>query len=283
MLSESAYFYPALIAFCLAYYLTAGLAINVGYHRCLAHRSVELWRPFKYLLVTLGLPAGTPVQWVGNHRFHHQNADAPGDPHSPVLDGYWHAHVGWYIGTKNLPLCVAYSLAGPLRSLYDGWNRPRTNLAYVDLAPDVQADRYLSFVSRPVPFTITCWMQTAVVFAGALLLFGVTGVAVLWLTLVIIYNLGDAIDSVAHLYGDRPFEAIDNARNSFWLGVLALGEGWHANHHAFPASAKHGLLHGQFDPAWYMIRLLQFLRLARNPKLPDADAIRRKLNYVGTN
>ena len=286
MLSEALYSYPSLLAYCFAYYLAAGFAINIGYHRCLSHRSFDLWRPFKYLVVTLGLPAGTPVQWVGNHRFHHQNADQLGDPHSPVQDGYWYAHVGWYIGTRNIPLCVMYSLAGPLRALYDGWNRPRTNLVHNDLAREVSADRYFSFVSRPIPFMLACWFHTLLFFGIAYALWNVTGVAALWITLAVIYNLGDSIDSIAHLHGDKPYQSIANARNNAWLGILTLGEGWHANHHAFPSSAKHGLLRGQFDASWQMVRLLEFFRLARDIRLPEQDAIRRKLNgaqYVGTN
>jgi stearoyl-CoA desaturase (delta-9 desaturase) len=287
MLAETAYFYPTLIAYCAAYYLAAGLAINVGYHRCLTHRSFELWRPFKYLVVTLGLPAGTPVQWVGNHRFHHQNADADGDPHSPVRDGFWYAHAGWYIGTRSLPLCMLYSLAGPLRTIYDGGNRPRTNLAHNDLAREIQQDSYLSFVSRPVPFMLACWLHALLFFGIAYFLWYATGVAALWLTLVFIYNLGECIDSVAHLSGDKPYDdAMGNARNNAWLGIMTLGEGWHANHHAFPSSAKHGLLKGQFDAAWHMIRLLELLGIARDLRTPEQDAIGRKLNgaqYVGTN
>jgi len=277
MLSDTILFYPTLIGYCLAYYFAAGFAINIGYHRCLSHRSFELWRPFKYLIVTLGLPAGTPVQWVGNHRFHHQNADLLGDPHSPVRDGYWHAHVGWYIGTNNVLLCMIYSLAGPLRTIYDGWNRPRTNLSHNHLASEIQRDNYLNFLSRPLPFMLACWTQTILLFGISYYFWNATGVAALWITLIVIYNLGDCIDSIAHLHGEKPYQSTSNARNNAWLGILTLGEGWHANHHAFPSSAKHGLLIGQFDGAWQIVRLLEFLKIARNLKIPDENTIRRRL------
>ncbi len=111
---------PALLAAaCAGYYLAAGLAICIGYHRVLSHRSAVLAKWLERTLVTLGLPAGTPIQWAGNHRFHHAHADQPGDPHSP-RDGFWHAHNGWYIGRKDALTCVLYALAGPLRILFDG-------------------------------------------------------------------------------------------------------------------------------------------------------------------
>jgi fatty-acid desaturase len=277
MLTETQYFYPALVAYCLCYYFAAGLAVNIAYHRCLTHRSFDLWLPLKYLFVTLGLPAGTPIQWIGNHRFHHQHADHPNDPHSPVQRGFWHAHVGWYIGTDNPFICFLYSIAGPLRTIFDGWNRPRSNLHYNHLAADLSSDVYFDFISKPLPFMLACWLHTALFFSIAFLLWGWIGFALLWTTLVGIYNLGEAIDSIAHLYGSRPYSADHFARNNRLLGVFTLGEGWHANHHVFPDSAKHGLLPGQFDMAWLMIRLLETFGLARNPMVPSNETIALKV------
>ena len=47
------------------------------------------------------------------------------------------------------------------------------------------------------------------------------------------------------------------------MAVLSFGEGWHNNHHAFPASARHGLRWFEFDITWMHIRLLQRLGLTR--------------------
>ena len=54
--------------------------------------------------------------------------------------------------------------------------------------------------------------------------------------------------------------------------VLALGEGWHNTHHAFPTSARHGLRWWQFDVSYYVIRALAWLRLAWNVRLPSRQA-----------
>src|SRR5690349_7015059 len=97
-------------SYCVGYVLLAVFAINVTYHRCLSHRSLKLNKLLERAFVTLGLPAGTPIQWAGNHRFHHTHTDVPGDPHSPLLDGFWYAHVGWYLGTKKWGWCLLYSL-----------------------------------------------------------------------------------------------------------------------------------------------------------------------------
>ena len=262
-----------LAIYCLGYYLLAGVAINLGYHRVLSHRALKLPKWLERFAVTLGLPAGTPIQWAGNHRHHHATADEEGDPHSPVRDGFWHAHVGWYIQTDLWWICLLYSLAGPLRALYDGWNRARTNREFDHFAPDVAADPYYRWVSRPGPYLFACWLHTALFFGATTLLWGAPGLVALWLTSVAVYNLGDAIDSMAHLVGSRPYASTHHARNHWFLGFLTLGEGWHANHHEFPSSARHGLLEGQPDWTWGMIRLLERVGWASEIKLPGEETI----------
>jgi stearoyl-CoA desaturase (delta-9 desaturase) len=99
---------------------------------------------------------------------------------------------------------------------------------------------------------------------------GVAGIAGFWITLVALYNMGDAIDSVSHMYGSTLPGQHDASRNSQVMGILILGEGWHANHHRFPGSAKHGLGNGQFDWTWQVIRALRALGLAKEVRLPLA-------------
>jgi len=46
------------------------------------------------------------------------------------------------------------------------------------------------------------------------------------------------------------------------VGLLAFGEGWHNNHHAFPRSAFHGLRWWQIDFLAYLIVGLERIGLA---------------------
>jgi fatty-acid desaturase len=87
---------------------------------------------------------------------------------------------------------------------------------------------------------------------------------------VALYNMGDAIDSVAHMFGNRLSGQQDRSCNSFVMGLLILGDGWHANHHRFPWSAKHGLAKGQFDWTWQVIRGLRAVGLARDIRVSTA-------------
>ena len=43
-----------------------------------------------------------------------------------------------------------------------------------------------------------------------------------------------------HLIGKRAYKTDDFSRNNWVVAILALGEGWHNNHHRYPGSARQG-------------------------------------------
>lgn len=239
--------------YCFTMYFLAGMGTSMGYHRILTHKSAETRPWFEYLLVLIGLPAGTPIQWAGNHRAHHAHTDRAGDPHSPHVDGFWYAHCGWYLSSKNPLFCTFYALAGPLRMLIDSVMRPRTNQEHAHLAKDVQANPFYAFLSRPLVYMLILWSYLTIVLGVAFSIFGWTGVVAASLTLVLIYNIGDAVDSIGHLSGRRRGE--NHARNNVLLGYLAFGDGWHANHHLRPQRAKHGIRSKQFDLSYRLMKM----------------------------
>lgn len=260
--------YWNLLLFPAMYYLLAGLGVNLGYHRILSHRSLCVPRWLEHSLITLGLPAGTPIQWAGNHRFHHANADTPNDPHSPQHRGFWYAHTGWYLETRHVVAAMLYAFAGPVRTVFDAFWRPRTNQQHNRLAPDVASDGYYRWLSRPGTYSaVLLVLHVAVPGLIAWHFWHALGLITFWLTLLLLYNLGDAIDSVAHTFGELLPASRDQSRNSTLLGLLILGEGWHANHHRVPWSARHGIGPGQFDWTWQVIRLLRALDVAQDVRV----------------
>ncbi len=70
---------------------------------------------------------------------------------------------------------------------------------------------------------------------------------------LVLHHATFSINSLCHFFGRRPFATGDESRNLAWLAPIALGEGWHNNHHAFPTSARHGLRRGQIDPSAWLI------------------------------
>ena len=70
-------------------------------------------------------------------------------------------------------------------------------------------------------------------------------------------------------WGTVAFKSGDKSKNNKWVAALTFGEGWHNNHHAFPSSAKQGLLPGQVDLTWEHIRMLNALGLVSKIRLPS--------------
>jgi stearoyl-CoA desaturase (delta-9 desaturase) len=94
--------------------------------------------------------------------------------------------------------------------------------------------------------------------------------------IALVHHITWSINSVCHLWGSRPYASGDHSRNNAIFGVLAFGEGWHNNHHAFPASARHGLEWWQFDISWITIRALATVGLVRGIRLPSPERLEAK-------
>ena len=230
-------------------YALAGFGVTVGFHRLLTHRSFDATPAVRATLAVLGSMAvqGAVIHWVADHRKHHAFSDEAGDPHSPhtseatgwrrVVRGFCHAHVGWMFSRTDRASARRY-------------------------APDLRRDPVITAIDRLFP--VWALAGLAVPFLAGLALSGgdlVAGLtAGLWGGLVRIFLFHHAtwsVNSICHLYGSRPFRSTDESRNNWAVAIVALGEGWHNNHHAFPTSARHGLLPGQLDPSHAIIRALQ--------------------------
>ena len=256
----------------LGLYIPVSLGITVGFHRYLTHRGFKAHPAIQALLLGLGSMAieGEAIDWAANHRKHHALADREGDPHSPA-DGFFHAHLGWL-----------FSAAPANRELY---------------ARDLLQDHMVMRISRLFPFFILLTLASPFVIGGllgviwgvhlgqasagtlsAFLLGGVEGF--IWGGLVRIFlthHVTWSVNSVCHTFGSRPFQTKDRSRNEWIVGLLALGEGWHNNHHAFPRSAVHGLFWWQFDFSAMTIRLLERAHLVWNVQRAGAAEIEARL------
>ena len=84
---------------------------------------------------------------------------------------------------------------------------------------------------------------------------------------VVLYHATFTINSLAHRFGTRRYATRDDSRNNCWLALLTFGEGWHNNHHHYPASARQGFYWWEIDLTYYGLRLL---RAARHRLGPEA-------------
>jgi stearoyl-CoA desaturase (delta-9 desaturase) len=204
---------------------------------------------------------------VTDHRKHHALSDRDGDPHSPhaghgdgvveMAKGFVHAHVGWMFTNLGMEQGKIYG-----RDLYED-RLIRT------------IDRlYLLWVVATLgfPFAIGYALNG---WAG-----GVEGLVWGGLVRIFLYQHATfSVNSICHLFGRRDYRSRDESRNNWVVALLVFGEGWHNNHHAFPASARHGLHRFQLDLSWWFIRVLEKLHLAWNVRLPtDAQMRRRRID-----
>jgi stearoyl-CoA desaturase (delta-9 desaturase) len=222
------------IAILAVMYVLAGLGITVGFHRMLTHRSFEAHPAARCVLLALGSMAGLsgPIRWASIHIQHHAHSDEEGDPHTP-LKGLFHAHMGWFIAGFEDNL-----------QTYGSW---------------LHNDPLVCFFER------TFWYWTALGFIIPYLLGGWTGVLWGgWVRVFLAHHVTFSVNSICHTFGQAPFETGDRSRNQWLVGLLAFGEGWHNNHHAFPRSAFHGLRWWQIDLSAYLIVGLERIGLAWN-------------------
>lgn len=234
-------------------YALSFVGLSVGYHRLLTHRAFKTVPAVHKALAVLGCTAlqGPPLVWVADHRQHHAYADHEGDPHSPhthggddwraVLAGLWHAHVGWLLTAQHRTDPVRY-------------------------ASDLVRDRFILKLNRAyVPIVVVSIVLPAAV-VGLATFSGRAAVStLLWAGLVRIFLVHHAtwsVNSLGHFSGRRRFETRDESRNVFWLAPFTLGDSWHHNHHAFPKSAKHGLLWWEVDISGSLIGALERVGLA---------------------
>jgi stearoyl-CoA desaturase (delta-9 desaturase) len=234
------------VALLVTMYVLTGIGVTVGFHRLLTHRSFETWAPVRFILLMLGTMAveAGPLTWASTHLKHHAHSDGADDPHSP-LDGFYHAHLGWML---------------------DGWAvEPSKH------GPWLLQDRMVVFFER----TFLVWALLGLWIPY--LIGGWTGL--LWGGLVRVFmthHVTWSVNSVCHTFGTRSFHTRDRSRNNFLVGLLAFGEGWHNNHHAFPNSAFHGLAWWQIDVSAYVIRGLERCGLAWAVRRPSPEQMARR-------
>lgn len=249
----------------LLMYLISIIGITVGFHRLFAHGAFQTSPQVRGMLAIFGSMScqGPIIYWVSNHRRHHQHSDQPGDPHSPHFKdehslpkwkGFLHAHSGWIF-------------------------RHELSNSFV-FSKDLLKDPVVSKVNQFYLFWMILGLAIPALLGG-IATGSLSGLysGFIWGGLVRIFlfsHMSYCINSICHLYGQRPFETKEYSTNNFWLAIPTGGESWHNNHHAFPTSAKFGLTRQQFDLGYQIIRLLESLNLVWKVKSPTADMIAKK-------
>jgi fatty-acid desaturase len=222
-----------------------GLGTAIGYHRGISHRSFTCARWVEYFFAfgaELGFQ-GSPIWWTTIHRAHHKFADTETDSHSP-RHGFKFWEYKWF-----------------LKPTYAQGMDPKKQ------CPDLYKDPLYRFLECDGDWVKAQWLN----FGGIAVLsrlilipfFGWQTAAVSLFASVLFFQFPLALNYICHLpkHGYRVFAVEDDSVNVWWMGLFWFGEGWHNNHHAFPAAARAGVQPHEFDLSWEILKLLKSVGL----------------------
>ncbi len=235
-------------AICIFLYFFRMFWITGGYHRYFAHKTYKTSRWFQFIIAFMAQTSAQKgaLWWAAHHRHHHRHSDTPKDPHSMKLYGFWYSHVGWIIGPDyketDFKTIGDYAKYPELVWLNKHYLVPPTTLALVVMA----LGGYFNGGS-------------------VLLMFSSYGFSALFigffLSTVLTYHGTFTINSIMHKFGSQRYESGDESKNSLWLALLTLGEGWHNNHHYYESAARQGFFWWEIDITFYILKVFSWVGL----------------------
>jgi stearoyl-CoA desaturase (Delta-9 desaturase) len=252
------------IAFITAIVLYYGRIFSIGafYHRYFSHKTYKTSRFWQFIFAVIALSSVQrgPLWWAAHHREHHLRSDEPADAHSPVQHGFWWSHMGWFMSKK-----------------YYHYNPERVKdlSKYPEL---VFLDRYdilgptILFVSLLIAgLLLQIYAPQSGTTVGQMLVWGFC------ISTIALFHTTVSINSLSHVFGKRRFKTTDNSRNNFLLGLITFGEGWHNNHHHYPATARQGFMWWEIDITFYLLKLLEKLGIIWDVKGVPQSVLEKNL------
>jgi stearoyl-CoA desaturase (Delta-9 desaturase) len=234
-------------------FILTGFSITAGYHRLFAHKTFEAKWPLRLMVLLFGAGAfeNSVIEWTSDHRRHHKHVDHDEDPYN-IQKGFFHAHMGWILFKLN---------AEP----------PLDNVPDLERDPLVRwQHRYVHVLAVLVGFvlpTVAGFLYNGWVGAlGGLLIGGVARI-------VATQHTTFFINSACHCMGRQPYSTKCSARDSFFLALFTLGEGYHNYHHEFQYDYRNGVKPWQWDPTKWLIWVLSKLGVTSHLRRVDAEKI----------
>jgi stearoyl-CoA desaturase (Delta-9 desaturase) len=233
-----------------------GMAITAGYHRLWAHKTYEAHWSVRWALLLFGTMAlqNSVFAWASGHRTHHLNVDDEDlDPYS-ARRGFWFSHIGWMLRE------------------YPSGKEDFTNI------PDLKRDPLLAFQHRHyVPLAVS--LNFGLPLLAGLVFGDIWGMLILagFMRLVWSHHVTFFINSLAHMWGSRPYTEENSARDNPVIAVVTYGEGYHNFHHIFAHDYRNGVRWWQWDPTKWLIGALSLVGLTRRLKRTPAFQIQKAL------
>ena len=231
-------------ALCIFLYFFRMFFVTAGYHRYFSHRSFKLNRFMQFVFAFFSQTTAQKgvLWWASKHRHHHRYSDTLEDFHSTQKQGFFWAHVGWLIDSRN-------------------------DLTDYDLIKDLSRFKELQWLNKyylvPAFFLGICVFFLGLLVQGTI--YGAISSLLIGflLSTCILYHGTFTINSLTHSFGKKRYKTADNSRNNFFFALITLGEGWHNNHHYYESSCRQGFYWWEIDITYYGIYLLNKLGLVK--------------------
>lgn len=237
----------AFAAFLALLFITMCTGHSVGFHRRLIHRTFQCPKWVERALVWSGTLVGMQGPfWVMKAHDIRDWAQRQPDCHpflkhggGLAMDGWWNLHC-----TLKLDHPPAF-----------------------DPGPGIGDDWFYRFLQKT-------WMLQQVPLA--LILYALGGWPFVVWGICVRVTIGVTshwlVGYICHTQGPQNWLVDDGAVQAHdvpWAAIVSMGESWHNNHHAFPASARHGIMPGQMDIGFRFVQGLAWLGLASHIQTPD--------------
>ncbi len=228
----------------LGLYVVRMFAITGFYHRYFSHKTFKTNRFFQFCFAFLAASSGQrgPLWWASWHRLHHQHSDKENDPHSPVVHGFIESHVGWFFRPQAFKTELS-AIKDFAKYPELCWLNRFDIVAPLSLAIFLLLSGY--FLNKYCPSLHTNALQ--------MLVWG------FFVSTVFLFHGTCSINSLSHQWGKRDYQTKDHSRNNWLLAIITLGEGWHNNHHFYPATVRQGFKWWQIDITFYGLWLFSKL------------------------
>lgn len=244
----------------------SGFGVLVGSHRLWAHKSFKahwLVRCFLVLAQTIAVN-GSVFSYARDHQVHHKFTDTRADPKN-ASKGFFFAHMGWWMVKKD-------------QAVIDEGRK----LNYDNMLNDFFVRNQHKYY---IPLVIIFWgVIPAIVpycFWGESI--QVSILICVFFRYVIVLNHMFTVNSLAHLYGSRPFDSSMGPAENKLVIYLSMGEGYHNYHHIFPydyRTSNKGFIYG-FNPATVFIDTCYLLGLCYDLKKTPKDFVKNRINRTG--
>lgn len=230
---------------CLITYSLRVFSLTAFYHRYFSHRSFKTSRVVQFIFAFIGATSAQrgPLWWAAHHRDHHKYSDTENDKHSPIYQGFLRSHIGWFLEDRN-------------------FNLKKENVKDLLKYPELVFLNRYDFMPPLIMASLLYWM-----FGMQVMLWGY------FVSTVLVYQVTFSVNSIAHLFGKRPYPTNDKSRNNWWLAILTFGEGWHNNHHFYPASTRQGFKWYQIDISYIILRTMSLFGLVWDIREPRISSI----------